>query len=51
MITNPDIKSAQSLLYAGQVVTTKTINTKLDIVKATYLVEDVDNSSGNICSK
>ncbi len=42
LITNPDIKSAQSLLYAGQVVTTKTINTKLDIVKATYLVEDVE---------
>lgn len=42
LITNPDIKSDQSLLYPGQVVTINTINTKLDVVKATYLVEDVE---------
>lgn len=42
LITNPDITSDQSLLYAGQVVTINTINTKLDVVKTTYLVEDVE---------
>lgn len=42
LITNLDIKSAQSLLYTGQVVTINTINTKLDVVQTTYLVEDVE---------
>ena len=42
LITNPDITSDQSLLYAGQVVTINTINTKLDVVQTTYLVEDVE---------
>ena len=42
LITNPEITSEKSLLYAGQVLTINTINTKLDVVKTTYLVEDVD---------
>ena len=42
LITNPDITSDQSLLYTGQVVTINTINTKLDVVQTTYLVEDVE---------
>ena len=42
LITNPDIVSDQSLLYTGQVVTINTINTKLDVVQTTYLVEDVE---------
>ena len=42
LITNPEIKSDQSLLYTGEVVTINTINTKLDVVKTTYLVEDVE---------
>lgn len=42
LITNPEIKSAQSLLYEGQMVTINTINTKLDIVQTTHLVEDVE---------
>lgn len=42
LITNPDITSAASLLYTGQIVTINTINTKLDVVEATYLVEDVE---------
>ena len=42
LITNPEITSAQSLLYEGQMVTINTINTKLDVVQASYLVEDVE---------
>jgi len=42
LITNPEIKSDKSLLYTGEVVTINTINTKLDVVKTTYLVEDID---------
>ena len=42
LITNPEITSDKSLLYTGEVVTINTINTKLDVVKTTYLVEDVD---------
>lgn len=42
LITNPEIKSAQSLLYTGQEVTINTINTKIDVVQTTNLVEDVD---------
>ena len=42
LITNPEIKSAQSLLYEGQKLIINTINTKLDVVQATHLVEDVE---------
>ncbi len=42
LITNPEITSAQSLLYTGQVVTINTINSKLDVVQVTHLVEDVE---------
>lgn len=42
LITNPEIKSEQSLLYEGQMVTINTINTKLDVVQTAHVVEDVE---------